>query len=259
MKEEKPVARAHDKYLFPSDLKNLVHDDMSKEDSIQVVQNYIDHWVRTQLMMRNAELNLAEEEQNLEKQIENYRASLLIYRYKQHLLNQKVDTIIPFGEIKAYYEENPSNFLLSDDIVKAVYVKVPLNAPQIWNLRSWYHSEDVDDIARLEQYCFEHAEEYTYFDDDWVYFRDIIQKTPREIDDTERFLRYNTRFEARDTASIHFVSIRDYRLAGTTAPLVMVQDDIKNILLNKRKLSFVNELENKIYRYAQNHNYFEIY
>jgi len=256
---EDPVARVHDKYLFPSDLAGLQVSGLTDKDSAMIVKNYIDRWIRTQLMVTQAEANLTEKEKDLQKQIENYRSSLLIYKYKQNLLKTKLDTVVTESEIQEYYESNPSNFLLSDHIIKGLYLKLPRTAPNLWRVRSWYRSTDEDNIEKLEEYCYEHADVYEWYNEQWVYFEDLIQRIPVKITNRESFLRYNNRVDVRDTTHQYFLSIRDFKLAGTTAPLSMVSNDIKSIILNKRKINFVQGLENEIYRDAQKRNIFEMY
>ncbi len=256
---EDPIARVHDKYLFPSDLAGLQVSGLTDKDSAMIVKNYIDRWIRTQLMVAQAEANLTEHEKDLQKQIDNYRSSLLIYKYKQNLLKTKLDTVVTEDEIQEYYESNPSNFLLSDHIIKGLFLKLPRTAPNIWRVRSWYRSTDEDNIEKLEEYCYEHADVYEWYNEQWTYFEDLIQRIPVNISNKESFLRYNNRIDVRDTTYQYFLSIRDYKLAGTTSPLSMVSNDIKSIILNKRKINFVQGLENEIYRDAQNRNIFEMY
>jgi hypothetical protein len=210
-------------------------------------------------MVTKAEENLTEADRDLEKQIENYRASILTYRYKQKLVEQNLDTIVGMDEVQAYYDENPSNFLLADEIIKGVYVKVKRNAPELYNLRSWYRSDNIEDLDKLENYCYQNSAEYEIYNEDWVYFNDLLRKIPRQIDNKERFLLFNRRIEVQDTAFLYLLSIKEYKLSGDVSPLSMVDEDIKAILLNKRKLTYLNGLENEIYRDAQNRNYFEIY
>jgi len=53
------------------------------EDSTFFVEKYMNDWIRKQLMIYHAEINLSSDIQNYEKQIEDYRASLLIYAYQK--------------------------------------------------------------------------------------------------------------------------------------------------------------------------------
>ena len=44
--KEKPLLRVFDNYLYPSDIEGLVKGNVSKEDSIAIVENYISKWIR---------------------------------------------------------------------------------------------------------------------------------------------------------------------------------------------------------------------
>ena len=43
------------------------------------------------------------------------------------------------------------------------------------------------------------------------------------------------------------------------APVELVKDDITNIILNKRKIQFIKDLENRVYSEGVSRNQFEIY
>ena len=117
-KTDQPVSRAFGKYLYRSDIKDIIPNGTSSQDSAIIARNYIDTWVRTQLMLNKAEESLSDEQKNVNKKIEEYRSSLLIYTYRQKLLLQKMDTVISNKEISDYYEKNIDNFILASEIVK---------------------------------------------------------------------------------------------------------------------------------------------
>ena len=58
----------------------------SREDSILMSQNYIRNWITKKLLLHKAIENLSEQEKNIHKQVEDYRTSLLIHKYKQKLI-----------------------------------------------------------------------------------------------------------------------------------------------------------------------------
>jgi len=257
--EEKPIARVLDKTLTPSDMKGIFPEGVSAEDSTQIAKNFIERWVRQQLLLNKAELNLTEDEKNVKEQIENYRSSLLIYKYEQSLLKQKLDTVISHKEIEEHYHQNPSNFLLNRDIVKSIYIKIPRSAPEIYKLRQWYRSDEPESIKNLEAYCYQHAETYEFFDETWVDFSKLLDKIPIQIGNPGNYLRYRQTIEASDTTYHYFVRVLQYAFSGDPSPLELVQDDIEKIILNKRKIKLLNELEATIYNDAQNRGQFTIY
>jgi hypothetical protein len=88
-----------DKYLYSSELKDVIPLNTTVKDSLILAKNYINNWVREKLILRQALLNLSEEQLDFEKQLDNYRNSLIIYQYKSLLVNQKLDTAIKPSEI----------------------------------------------------------------------------------------------------------------------------------------------------------------
>ena len=257
--EDITLARVHNKFLYESDIESLFNSNISKEDSIVVARNYINDWIKKQLLLQKAELNLNEESKNIEKQIEDYRSSLLIFKYKQELIKQKLDTIITNQEIENYYKEFSGNFILNHNIVKALYLKISKEAPEIDKVKRWYKSNDSENLSRLEDYCYQHATKFDDFDNKWIPFNNLLIEIPTNIDDQERYLRYNKYLETEDDLFYYFVKINEYSLKSTVQPLEYAQLKIKSILLNKRKFTFIDELENKIYNDALNHNEFIIY
>lgn len=257
--DDLPVARVYDKYLYTSELVHDIPEGISGVDSLTWVKDYVDKWVRKELILTKAEENLTEEEKDVEKQINDYRTSLLIFKYEQNLIQQKLDTVISSEEIQKHYEENGSNFILNDHIVKALYIKVPRTAPDIWKLRRWYRSDNEEHAKELEGYLYQHADQYDYFDESWIQFEILRSQMPRIYLSSENLLKTRTNYEVRDSTHYYFLRLYDYRLAGDISPLENIENNIKNIILNKRKIMYTNRLESEIYNDALNREHFNIY
>jgi len=256
---ERPLARVYEKNLYLSDIHDIFPENVTQSDSMIILQNFVDKWVKKQLILQKAELNLTEEQKDVYQQLDEYRSSLLIYKYEQSLIAQKLDTFISYEEIQAYYDENPSNFNLDEHIVKCLFIKLPIDAPNLYRVRQLYRSEREEDVRQLESYCYQYALKYDYFDEDWVPFESITRELPVEIRTPERYLRYNRYIEQQDSLHRYLVNIREYQLAGMVAPLPYVDEKIRTIILNKRKVQFVRDLENNIYMDALNKGDFTIY
>ncbi|MCK4746441.1 MAG: hypothetical protein KAT15_05375, partial [Bacteroidales bacterium] len=200
-----------------------------------------------------------DDQKDVTLQLDEYRSSLLIYKYEQKLLAQKLDTLITLEEVQTYYDENPSNFSLDDHIIKCLYIKLPVDAPNLYIIRQLYRSEREEDFQQLESYCYQYAVKYDYFNEDWIPFESITRELPSEVRSPERYLRYNRYIEQQDSTHRYLVNIREYQLAGMVAPLPYVETRIRTIILNKRKVQFINDLENNIYMDALNKGDFTIY
>jgi hypothetical protein len=257
--QEKPLAKVYDQYLYPSDLKWVITTKLPPKDSAALVSSYIESWVKKQLILNKAELNLTDDQKDVELLLEDYRTSLIIFRYEQQLIRQKIDTVVTNKEIDDYYSSNTANFVLNENIVKALFIKLPVSAPDIAKLKVWYKSGKSTDLALLESYCFKYAKKYDYFNDGWVSLNEILLEIPSKVEDQATFLEKNSFLESKDSIYNYFLNIREYKTKGTIAPISFVKSNIKDIILNKRKLAFVNELENNIYNDASDRNYFKIY
>jgi len=256
---EEPVARVFENYLYPSDLEKVIPSGTNRQDSMLLAKRYTETWVKDMLMQHRAEESLSEEQMDFETQIEEYHRSLLIYTYRQNLLQQKMDTLVSEREINSYYEENSKNFVLNQNVIKGTFIKVPLSAPNQDQLRRWSWNNREQDLDQLEKYCLSYAEKYSDFNDTWVDFSSIREQLPRRISNPVRYLNSYRNIEHSDSLFRYLVHISAHLTEGEVAPVEMVSDDITNIILNKRKIKFIKDLEHRVYTDGVSRNQFEIY
>ena len=102
-------------------------------------------------------------------------------------------------------------------------------------------------------------QEYNYFNEDWVNFEEILSKLPVRVEDKSLFLKTNQVIETGDSLYRYLVNIREYKVRGEQAPLYMIDNNVKNIILNKRKMDFLNDLEENMYKEALQNNKFNVY
>jgi hypothetical protein len=257
--QEKPLARVLDHYLYRNDLAGVIPHNLSAEDCTKIVKDFVEKWVRNQLILSKAELNLTEEEKNVELQIENYRSSLLIYAYEQSYLRQNLDTLVTQAEVESYYKENQSNFILNESLMKGVFIKVPVKAPEIYKVRQWVRSENPENIKNLEGYCFKYASVFDHFNDGWIKMNEILPMIPAVWGNSESAILSRRYIETHDSSFYYFLSAKEIVPAGNVSPLETVKNDIQSIILNKRKIKLINELESNIFSDAQNREHFTIY
>lgn len=244
---DKPVVEVGDKALSKKELYNVIPDNIPKDDSTIFAQDYLNRWIRSELMLRKAELNLSPEEKDVSKLLEEYRRSLLVHQYQQKMLLQKYSPLITDSEIEVYYNKMTDNFILNEDIVKAIFVIVPRTAPNLRDFRKWYRSDDPEDMVKMESYCYQNAKKYDISLETWKPFSEINLMLPHPISNPGRFLKYNHFYETSDTTNYYYINIKEFMLAKETAPIEYVENRIKAILLNKKRLDFINKLESDLY------------
>lgn len=257
--DRKPVARVYDKYLYEDELSSRIPKNVSSQDSTVLARSIIKNWVEKQLLVYKAETNLPEEKKNVDQKLQEYRYDLLIYAYQSELLEQKLDTVISDKEIEAYYTANQDNFQLKDYIVKVRYVKLEENAPKVDKVRKWMVSKQADDRTKLEDYCYQFASNFYLDDNSWLYLDDLLKEVPLEVYNKEQLLRSSKLIEYSDSTNIYLVKIADYKLKDGLSPLSLERENIKAILMNKRKKEFINKMKQDIFDEALRKNNFETF
>lgn len=256
-----PVAEINKVFLYYDEIPpQLIQKGMSSADSSAVLQNYINKWTKRKLLLMKAEENLTPElKTEIASEVEETRTNLLIYQYQRQMMLQKMDTIISDSEMQNYYKINEKSFLLSSNIVKALFIKLPVETPDLEKIKKLARSNSQSDMQQLESYCFQFAEKFDDFNENWIPMSRLSVELREDIQDEESFLKRNSFFETRDSSSVYLISIRDYRLRATLAPFEFVKDDIKRIIWNTRRFEFIQSLENGIYNDALKKNSFKIY
>lgn len=147
--EEEVVARVYDKYLLASELNAQLNANMSAQDSVSTANRYINSWIERQLLVRQAELNIATNQAELNKKIQEYRNDLLIYSYQNELLAQKLDTSITTQEIEEFYQSHEDRFKLQDYLVKVRYLQIDSANQSAKMLRKLMMSDADDELNEL--------------------------------------------------------------------------------------------------------------
>jgi len=101
-------------------LKDMIPDGLSPEDSAAYAQQVIESWARDMIFLERAESELSASELDVSQELEDYRKSLLKYRYQQKYIAEHLDSLVTPEEILAYYEANPEKFRQSDGTLAPV-------------------------------------------------------------------------------------------------------------------------------------------
>ena len=242
------IASVNDKDLLLSEVLKEIPKEI--EDSVFFIERYMNLWIRKQLMIYHAEINLSGDLLNYESQIDEYRSSLLIYAYQEELINQNFDTSITIKEITDYYNKYRDEFKLVKNIFRGRYIVIDKSAPKSKNLKKWYKSNKLDDIDELIDYCHQFAKEYYLADSSWQYFSFINNKLPKFINDEEFFLENTKGVWFEDQQYRYYIYIKNYQTKGSISPLSLEREKIRNVLLNKNKIQYLRQLEDELYQNA---------
>ena len=253
------VAKVGSHRLYASELASYIPDSASPEDSTRLALQYINTWASDQLFTDVAERELSKSEKNVDSELEDYRHSLLKYRYEQKYVNQRLDTAVTKAQIEKYYDDHAENFKLSLPIAKAVYMNISADSPNLEIIKKKMRSDKPEVRIEADSIAYSSAFRYTDFGDRWV---DLV-KLSREVGTDYGTLLSQVRdgyAELPDgNGNLNIVYFFSLMRAGQTGPVEYFEEQIRDIILSTRKQALLSRLERDLIENARNQENFVIY
>lgn len=244
------VASVGEETLGRSDVTRLIPKGISSSDSLLMAESIIKKWVKDCLVFDVALRNLGSEKEEVDKLVEEYRRSLIRYRYQERLVEEKLQADIRESDKLSYYEENQDKFVLDKGLIKGLFLKIPIDAPGLSDVKKWYKSIDVVSLEKIEKYSVQNAMIYDYFYDKWVDFDEVMENIPLQVSDPNAFLKANKVVEVSDSSYCYLLNIKEYLPVGDVAPYDYAGARIMEMLVNQRKVEFLRDFENELYNDA---------
>ena len=242
--------------LFKEDLKDLLPRNISKEDSLVLVKSIIQDWaVKKLLLDAAADNNTLESLSNINNLVKDYKESLLINNFKEALIKEQLDTIVSEEEVERYYAVNNENFKLNEVLVKSRYLYFNasvINKKEIINL---FQSKEIEDAEELERQQLS-FKIYQLNDSVWTELDKILLKLPFS---KENLLKKSKFIQKQDSLGLYLVAIKDVLNRNDIAPLGYIKPTIKEVILHKRKIELIRDIEKIIVKDATKNNNFKIY
>ncbi|CAM1346773.1 hypothetical protein [Tenacibaculum crassostreae] len=258
-REDKPIASVYNKHLYKKDIKDLLPKNLSKEDSLVVVKGLINSWAKQELLFIKAEENISEvNSEQIENLVNNYKKGLYINGYKERLVKQKLDTVVTEEEIALYYEKNKENFKVSEELLQFEYVNFGKDFLDKKETIAQFKSEKEEDKEDLERHLL-NFKSYRLQDSTWVTLDYLKKKIPPFRNETkENLLKISKFIQKEDSLGVYLVAVKNILPQSATAPLSYVSPRIKQIILHKRKLELIRDIEKTLINDAiQNKNFKE--
>ena len=203
-----------------------------------------------EVALRNLE---REERAEVDRLVEEYRHSLIRYRYEEQLVRERLSSDFQESDKLRFYEENQSKFVLDKALIKGLFLKVPADAPGLADVKKWYRSTSESAVEKIEKYSVQNAVIYDYFYDKWVDFDQVMDNIPMRVTDANAFLQANRYVEMCDSTYCYLLNISDYLPIGRVAPYDYAGPQIIEMLTNQRKVQFLKDFEDELYNDAVKH------
>jgi len=257
--ERKAIAKVNNKMLYEDDIKAILPEQLTKDDSLMFVNSFINKWAKQQLLLQKAKINLDKEEESIDKLVQQYKQDLLINKYKEAIVKQELDTLVTQSDIDSFYFENKEIFKLNEELIKLRYIyfgKDVLNPDEFISL---FKSDDYKSNTKIIEQELE-LKSYYLNDSIWIAYDDFIIKTPflNKYDRSE-FLKKNKFIHSEDSTGVYLVKVKDVLLRNETAPISYVVPTIKQMILHKKKLELLRKIEETLIEDAIKNKNFQIY
>jgi PPIC-type PPIASE domain len=253
-----PVARVHNSYLYQQDLAEVVDQTVTGQDSANMVQRYIDSWIKKQLLFYEAERKAKLDKAELERRVQEYRYQLLTYEYQKQYLDEKLDTLVTDEQIKTYYDQNPTNFELKQNIVKGLLIVVPGEAPNLAKVRQWLKSGNSDDLDELKSYAYTYTSNPRISDSAWIDIDALTSGTPFADRNWATLVAKGRITEEKLAGNLYLLKVLEYKIADQMSPLEFVREQITDIIINRRKIDLQAKMEDDLLEAATKKKDYEI-
>lgn len=258
--EEDAIARVNEVYLFKDDLKKALPENLSAEDSTIFTNNFINQWATQQLLVQGAEVNLSDKKlEKFDRLVQQYKNDLYSKAYLEALVAKNLDTVVSFEAASTYYESNKEAFKLNENLIKFRYINVDPNRLDLEDVKKKFKRFNTQDKKELDSIAIQFRS-FTLNDSVWIRLDQAINKIPVvTIENKDELLKKSNFIQLKDSLGLYLMQINDVLLRNSTAPLEYVKPTINQIVINKRKLELIKQLEKDIKKDAINNKQFEIY
>lgn len=249
-KSDPVVAQVYQYKLYASEVRQGMPVGLSQEDSLTLVRDFIDTWVKEKLVLHEAEKRLSPREKNFDKEMMDYRNSLLINRYYDKLwMRDTANNKITEQEISDFVRSFDSRYTVDKEIVRVNYVKLPANSAVLASVKEILFDESrrVEEKEALVTMLGDTIE-YLLDDDAWLYLDDLQNEVAFEIDaDKVTGKGEKIRIEKVVGDQTVLLVILDYRSQRSVNETKEERAAAGMLISNQRKTQFVNQYVQDLY------------
>lgn len=257
--DEEYVAEAGGVLLSRADLDKVIPKGVMPDDSARLARQYIDRWAKDIIYQKMAEQKLSEVDKDVSKELEEYRRSLLKYRYEQLYVNERLDTNVTSDQIESYYESNKDKFILQRPIVKARYLDINSNSPVLPQLKKKMSSDKVEDIYEADSIAFSSAYKFSTWSGEWIDIIVLAKELTMDYSDILRGLNKGWIQNVDSLGRMRVSYVSEMVKKGELAPLEYCGERIKDIIISVRKHELLSELETELLEDARKNGTYIIY
>ena len=252
------VARFNDSYLNKSEFSELMTN-YSAEDSIAKANNVINNWAINKILIERAKLNLTESRLNeIESLVNDYRSDLLSDSYLEALVNSTINLDVDSSEIQSLFDSNKNLFLLNEDIYRLIFVELPQDFSDTYEVRKRIRRFNEKDQYFLDSISYRYNN-YSFDTKTWVSEKKLLNEFDFLNSYSYRSLKNYNFYQFKDSLSLYLIKIVDSARKGEISPIENVLSTLEYMSLNQRKKEVMLKIKTNILKDALLNNKLEIY
>lgn len=257
-KKTDAIARIDEDYLYKADIERILPQNYSLEDSLNIATTFVNNWALKKLLMQRAEENLPDDKKaEFEELVAQYQLDLYTQSYLEMLVAKQIDTSIQKVEKELFYDENKDIFKLNESLLKFRYIQLSENGVKNKKIIENFKRFSQEDKKELEKNS-THFISAFFNDTIWVKTADVYEKLPFLRGKLDKKI-INQVIEQKDSTGIYLFKVIDMLEVNEFAPIEYVAPTLKQIILNRRRNNYINDLEKDIINNAIKKKQFEIY
>ncbi|MBR5431464.1 MAG: hypothetical protein IK119_03680 [Bacteroidales bacterium] len=245
--DDEVVAKLGNRKLYKTELDAFIPNGVSAEDSTNLALQYINTWATEQLFSDIAQQQLSKEELDVNAELEDYRRSLLKYRYEQRYVNERLDTVVLSQEIDDYYHSHEDLFVLDVPIVKARFLDIMQDSPNLELIKDKMCSSKIEDLEMADSLAYSSALRYEDGSDKWVDMVTFARNFGTDYGTLLSKAGKDGFIEIPDErGDVKIAYICEMQRVGELAELDYCEDRIKDIIISTRKQTLLSDLEREL-------------
>lgn len=245
--------------LYESELLKYVPRGIPSEDSVRLAHQYINSWAKNNIFLDVAEEELSKEQKDVSEELEDYRISLLRFRYEQEFVNQRLDTAVTFKEMQAYFENHQEMFKLKRPILKVRFVRIAEDSPNLKTILKNMASEDNTELVELDSLAYKSALKYTTNGNDWIDAALLAREFDTDYETMLAGMKKQYINIPDGSGNVNVAYVLQFIDRGMVGPVEFYKEQIKDIILSARKQKIISDLEKDLVAKASSQKKLVIY
>lgn len=257
--DDEVVAQVGDVKLYRAELDALIPKGISAEDSTGLARQYINTWASDLVYVKIAEQQLSKSEKDVSRELEEYRKSLLKYRYEQLYVNERLDTAVTDDMVDEYYTAHSDKFVLKRPLLRARYLNIATDSPALKQLRKMMKSSDPLALVEADSIAYSSALKFTTWNNEWIDAAVLAGEFGTDYNSMIASISGGW-IETKDTLGYTKLAyVPEIIRKGELAPVEYSTPVIKDMIISARKQALISSLEQDLLNDARENGNFVIY